>query len=289
MPTSVDERLLYEARVRTRIGVIAALGGVLLLISSIIQIAGPHANVNELTLGLITENKRFPLDIIANLIEGVGWVCIAITLNFLFASTQFRNPQLQPAFRVLAVVGTLLLAVTGLVSSIVVAIKAHEFVTTGSQTYAQANALTNSWELVSLSYVNLVGLLLSAIGFVLVSLNAMRVGLLTKFLGYIGMFAGVLVLFVLTPVPIVQTYWLVALGVLIAGRYPTGLPPAWLSGRAEPWPSSQQMREQRAAAQGRGQRGPRGRPAPAPAPAVPAEAPAATRATTPKRKRKRRK
>jgi hypothetical protein len=123
----------------------------------------------------------------------------------------------------------------------------------------------------------------------------MRVGLLTRFMGYLGIFAGILVLFVITPIPIVQAYWLIAIGYLISGRWPSGLPPAWQSGRAEPWPSTQQVREQRQKAmQDRRARGkPVGKPgkaAPAPAP-EPAVAPAGrgTRATTSKRKRKRRK
>jgi hypothetical protein len=282
---SRDDRLLYEARVRMRQGVIAGTAGACLLIASIIQIAGPHASVNELTLGLITENKRFPLDIIANVVEGVGWVCVALTLRFLFSSTRARNEQLGRAFGLIAVVGAYILAVTGVLSAIVVSVKANQFVTTGNQTYAQANSLTSGWELVTLSYVNLFGLLLTAIGFTLVSLNAMRAGLLTRFMGYLGIFAGILVVFVITPVSIVQTYWLIAVGVLIAGRWPTGLPPAWVSGEAVPWPSGP-PREQRPRQTGRGLFG---RPAPATPAPVPVEAPATTRATTPKRKRKRRK
>jgi hypothetical protein len=280
---SRDDRLLFEARVRMRQAVIAGAAGALLLIAAVIQIAGPHANVNELTLGLITEHKRFPLDIIANVVEGIGWVGVALTLRFLFTSTRARNEQLGPAFGMVAVVGAYILAITGVVSAIVVAVKADEFVTTGSQTYAQANALTSGWQLVSLSYINLFGLLLTAVGFTLVALNAMRVGLLTRFMGYLGIFAGILVVFVITPVPIVQTYWLIAVGVLIAGRWPTGLPPAWLSGKAEPWPSAQEARGERIRATGRG---PRGRPVPAAPAPVPAEGPTATRATTPKRKRR---
>jgi hypothetical protein len=132
----------------------------------------------------------------------------------------------------------------------------------------------------------------------------MRVGLLTRFMGYVGIFAGVLILFVVTPVPVVQAYWLVALGYLVSGRWPSGLPPAWMSGRAEPWPSSQAQRDQRMRQRGapRGQRpAPAGQPgapfgglfrkrAPAQPAPVPVEAPTGgTRATTPKRKRKRRK
>ena len=93
--------------------------------------------------------------------------------------------------------------------------------------------------------------LLLAIGFVMIALNAMRIGLLTRFMGYLGIFTGVLVLFPIgSPVPVVQGFWLITLGYLLSGRWPTGVPPAWRSGRPEPWPSSQELREQRIRAAG---------------------------------------
>jgi hypothetical protein len=97
--------------------------------------------------------------------------------------------------------------------------------------------------------------LLTAVSFVLVSLNAMRVGLLTRFMGYLGIFAGVLTIAAITPVPVVAGYWLVALAVLFLGRWPTGTPPSWRSGKAEPWPSTQQLREQAAAQREAGRSG----------------------------------
>ena len=35
---------------------------------------------------------------------------------------------------------------------------------------------------------------------------------------------------------LVLPFWLVALGVLFLGRWPRGVPPAWSTGRAQPWP-----------------------------------------------------
>jgi hypothetical protein len=133
------------------------------------------------------------------------------------------------------------------------------------------------------------GELALAVSFVLVSLQAMRAGLLTRFMGYLGIIAGILVLFVITPVPIVQAYWLVGLGVLFAGRWPSGMPPAWQTGRVERWPSSQELREQRMRERGGNGARPSGRQKPAREPVATATAaPKQTRATTPKRKRKRR-
>ena len=82
---------------------------------------------------------------------------------------------------------------------------------------------------------------------------------------------------------------MLALAYLLTGRWPSGVPPAWSSGRAERWPTRAEL----AAAGGQAPaRGGRVKRAPEPAPeTVGASAPTrtATRSTTPKRKRKRRK
>jgi uncharacterized membrane protein len=258
---TADEQLLYETRVRNRQAVVSALAGILLLAGAIVQLSGPHTAVDELTLDLITANKRFPLDLIAALLNAAGSLGVAWTLMFLFRSSSARRPELKSYIKYIAIAGGVLAAITGVVYAIVVAIKVHEFVTTGAQTYDEANNLTSSAGLLGLQLVGQLAALLLAVGFVLVSLNAMRVGLLSRFMGYLGIFAGVLVLFQVTQVPIVQAYWLLAFGYLVSGRWPTGVPPAWRSGRAEPWPSSQEMRARRGGAGANGRAKPSARPA----------------------------
>jgi hypothetical protein len=289
---TADEQILYESRVRTRQAIIAGLAGVLLVGAAAVQLSGPQSKVNELTIGLITEHKRFPIDVIGAVINGLGLCAVAWTLSFLFGITRARNPDLKSFIRGIAIAGGILAALTAVVYAVLVAIKADQFVTHGDQTYEQANHLTSGTAFVAVPLVGQVGALLLAVGFVLTALNAMRVGLLTRFMGYLGIFTGILVLFPIgSPVPIVQGFWLLALAYLFSGRWPTGVPPAWRSGRAERWPSSQQMREQRVKAGGGRDGGILGRPKPAAKPAQEAVvAPTATRtrADTPKRKRKRR-
>jgi hypothetical protein len=269
------------------------LAGVLLVGAAAIQLSGPHTSVDELTLDLITANKRFPLDLIASVVNAVASLLIAWTLVFLYQCARARSPEtVKPFIRIIVIVGAVLAAVAGIAYAIVVAIKVDQFVTTGSQTYEEANHLTSSGGLLVLQLLGQLAALLLAVSFVLVSLNAMRVGLLSRFMGYLGIFAGVLVLFQIIQIPIVQGYWLAALGYLFSGRWPTGIPPAWRSGRAEPWPSSAEMRARRAAGAAAGGGGGRRGPAPTPAP-QPAGAPAPagngrTRSNTSKRKRKRR-
>lgn len=284
---STDDQLLYESRVKPRQAAIAGAAAALLLIGAIIQLLGAHTQVDELTADLIAANKRFPLDMIAAVISGLGSLGLAWTLVFLFDMTRARNPQQRSYVRMIALAGGVLAAVGGVVYSAVIAIKVHEFVTHGSQTYDEANRLTGTGLLLALQLVVQAAALMLALSFVLVSLQAMRVGLLSRFMGYLGIFAGVLVLFQITQVPVVQAYWLVALVALLLGRWPSGMPPAWASGKAEPWPSSQQQRAQRAGvATGKG----RAKPATTPAPELATPGPSAARArsNTPKRKRKRR-
>jgi hypothetical protein len=282
---NAEAQLASEARFRNRQAIVAVLAGVLLVAASAVQLGGPHTKVDELTIDLIVANQRFPLDLVASVLNGLGSLLVAWTLSYLYRCSAARSPDVKPYVRWIALVGGVLAAVTGVIYAIIVAVKVHQFVTTGAQTYAEANHLTGSSGLLILQLVGQAAALLLAVGVVLVSLNAMRVGLLTRFMGYLGIFAGVLVLFQITQIPIVQGYWLAALGYLISGRWPTGVPPAWTSGRAEPWPSSAEARARKLAGAGRAA------PAPTPQPQAAgagAAVPSRTRAGTPKRKRKRR-
>jgi hypothetical protein len=105
------------------------------------------------------------------------------------------------------------------------------------------------------------------------------------------MFAGVLFLFPLIPIPAVQSYWLVALAYLLSGRWPSGVPRAWATGRAEKWPTTQELREQRIRAGARA--GGRTKPVPEPEPVGASTRSGPSSSSNPragqKRKRKRRK
>jgi hypothetical protein len=286
---SADAALVREGRVRNRFAAASIAAGFLLAGAAVFQLAGPHTKVDELTLDLITANKRYPLDLIGAIVEAIGWLGVAGALSFLFDAALLRNPQLKSFIKWLAIGGPVLAGISGVLYAVLIASKASDFVNSGAKTYLQASHLTGSGILLIVQLVGQLAALVVAVGFVLISLNTMRVGLLTRFMGYLGIFAGVLVLFVITPIPVVQSYWLIAIGYLISGRWPTGIPPAWRSGQAEPWPSSQSMRAARSkyVADNRSRMG-KAPKASAPEPVV-AQAPRGTRATTSKRKRKRRK
>jgi hypothetical protein len=142
--------------------------------------------------------------------------------------------------------------VASVVFQVVGAANLDFFASHGSQTYEEAKAASDFGALV---YVGIVFQLAFTVAIVMISVNAMRVGLLSRLVGYLGVISAVL--FILGPVipPIVQISWLGALALLLSGRAASGLPPAWERGEAVPWPSPAEMREARvrAAVAGRGE------------------------------------
>jgi hypothetical protein len=295
---NVEERLAYERRVGMRQAAIAALAGILLLGGAAIQRTGPMTNIAEQTLGLLVESRRATRDTIGPVLQGLGYFALGATLYYLFGVTRARNEAVRPRFiGIIGVAGGVLGGIGTIALWIVYVAKAKHFATHGNQTWMEANQQLSSVTLVVPQFLNYLGVLLTAVAVVLASLNAMRVGLLTKAMGYFGIFAGALIILPLVPIPIVLAFWLFGLAALFVGRFPGGVPPAWRTGKAEAWPSNQEIREQRMRARGGGDRGSRsgggflgGRSKPAPPPPPPPEATvgARTRATTPKRKRKRR-
>ncbi len=281
-------RVEYEQSVKMRYAVIFIAAAVFLFTAAVLGISGPHTKVDELTVDLITEHQRFPLDVIGSIINAFGLFAFAAATSYLWRCIKSRNEGLNRGSEICVLVGGGLASITQVVYSIMIAVKAHDFVSTGSQTYEQAHSLTNGTALLILQTLGPAPVLLLAIGVFFIALNGMRVGLLTRFMGYLGMFAGALIIFPLQPVPVVQGFWLVAIALMLAGRSPSPVPPAWASGVAEPWPSSTEQRAKRGAPAAR-ERGARAAK-PRNEPAVDGDGPQrSTRANTPKRKRKHRK
>ncbi|HUZ28845.1 MAG TPA: hypothetical protein VMU90_06365 [Solirubrobacteraceae bacterium] len=291
------EQHARELRLRLPYAVIAGVGGIALFAAAALTAVGPQPKVSELTLELIVTNKRVALEVAGAVINGLGLVALGLTLNFVGRAAQERRPQMTQAPRLTALAGGAIGAVGGIAYGIAIAIKAHQFVTSaGALSYVQANSLVGGGTLAVLQYLGLVGSLLLAIAFVLVSLNAMRVGLLTRFLGYLGMVAAAASLLLIGSAPalLIEVFWLLAIAYLLSGRWTSGEPESWGKGEAVPWPSSAEMREQRqraGGARGNARAKPQSRtPAkPASSDNKPATTVIRTRASTPKRKRKRRK
>ena len=83
--------------------------------------------------------------------------------------------------------------------------------------------------------ISTVGVLAMVFGMVYTNLWAMRVGLVSRFWGALGMAFGLfLILPIFPPVPGL-VLWFAVLGLMFLGLWPRPLPPAWEAGEAVPW------------------------------------------------------
>jgi hypothetical protein len=201
--------------------------------------------------------------ILGAVVYGFGSLAIFFAMAYLFRATRARRPGMPQIALILAAVGSVGFGVGRAVSEVARYLGARSFVDAVDKTNSAAtDALSPTATLVGQLIWETSALALG-FGIAIISLNAMRVGLLTRFMGVLGVIVGVAVAPIL-PIDqqgIIRVFWLAALGMLFLGRLPSGTPKAWTTGQAEPWPSQQQLREQREAARAEGT-AERGEPAP---------------------------
>jgi hypothetical protein len=252
-----EEQLSWEARVG-RIVAVAAFASALLLIASLVY---SSSKLNQQTndtvdgLRLLHENKSEVL--ITTILQSLSTALLAAPLWFLYQVTRYRRKELPSIARYLALFAPPVAAILAIIRQIQVA-----HVSDTVMSHLAANPLTpkaaNDLAKHELSHgsVQLVGGLALAAGlglafaFVIISLNAMRAGVLSKFMGIVGIIVGVLfVIPLLGSVPIVEVFWVAALGLLFLDKWPQGgRGPAWDSGEPIPWPTAQDRANQMAAA-----------------------------------------
>lgn len=310
---SPQEALAWEAAWRTRAAVATILAGILTIAGTTMAALAirstPNYDARTITvLGALRDastGRRIPpgrlssdavylghhiaAPIAGAVLLGLGTLLIFGTLGYLFRATRARRPALPQAFLVLAAAGAVLFGVGNVVAGIARFVGASHFPGAAHDlsNSAAADALTPQGFIAG-QIILQVGALAIGFAFVVICLNAMRVGLLTRFMGFLGIIVGVTFVLPLDQQAILRTFWLLAAGVLLLGRWPAGNPKAWTTGEAVPWPTQQELREQREAARGRGRTEPPPAPAP-PAPRRPEPVSASpSPATSKKKKRKRR-
>jgi hypothetical protein len=186
--------------------------------------------------------------------QAIGGVLVAlaalimlIPLRYLFLAIQARNPQLGRGGIIATVVGSILSGVGFLVYTIAFAIQAKDFSDQAVQTSGAARDAISTGAIQAATIIYQLGRFGLALAFVILSLNAMRVGLLSRFFGILGILSGVLLVLPIDQPGIIRSFFLIALGLMFLGRWMGGRPPAWQTGTAQPWPSQQELRERRAA------------------------------------------
>jgi hypothetical protein len=178
----------------------------------------------------------------SSVLRSTALLLLAVVAVYLYRATKARKPDLSKGVLVLALAGPLTLALGGLVHDVYLAAASADFAGREFQTIDGARDLVRGPVAVTTVGLSIAGTLALALWFVLGSLNAMRVGLLSRFMGVLGVIVGPAFVFGLAP--LVLTFWLIALGFLLFGLWPRGRPPAWEVGQALPWLSSRRLADE---------------------------------------------
>jgi hypothetical protein len=305
MPSAGEIRQQVESETerRNRLAVPAFAGGFLYLLSAIII---SQTLKSAPTVGLLqglapafsgqanpavsprAPEVRFISHHAFALIAGSAFAAIAVgalTLILLLVldATRFRRPQTWSVARPLVLFGGIAVVVVSIGHQVVSAVETHNFVAGHDYSnHAVDQALTKGTANTIVDYVDLLAGLALAVGMITTMVNALRVGLLPRWMGVLGIFTGLLIFLPIggAELQVVPALWMVMMGILLIGKWPKEDPPAWAAGEARPWPSQAQMRASKQAANGTAPA------AGADASAVPEPAQPAPKATSRKRRRK---
>lgn len=242
-----EEQLQWEARWSLPAAISAFVAGLMLLVSGLLFIPEDREGIEPNPDILLSIHEQAGAYLTSAALAAVGSLILIGVFFFLFRASISRGAAV-PRWFVYLVVGAPVLYAIATVWGALDAIDIADEFAGGTPIRGQAGEDRatdlggSSGLLVGLSTAGTVGM---AFLFVMLPLRARRVGLLTPFMGILGVVAGALIVFRgqlpgLTTV--LQAFWLGALGMLLLGRWPGGRGPAWVSGRAEPWPTAAQRR-----------------------------------------------
>jgi hypothetical protein len=267
MPSAgeIRQQVAHESERRSALAVPAFAGGFLYLLGAIVisntldgaptvgllQGLGPAlSGVANPAVSPRTPEVKFISHHALTLIAGstlaaISIVALTLVLLLLLDATRFRRPQTWSAAHPLVLYGGIAFAVVAIGHQVVNSIETHNFVVGSNHTNrAVEKALTSGAANTLVDYVDLLAGLALAAGVIGTMINALRVGLIPRWMSVVGIFTGLLIFFPIggSEFQVVPAFWMVMMGVLYFGRWRNGDPPAWAAGEARPWPPQGQMR-----------------------------------------------
>jgi hypothetical protein len=225
----------WERRWARPVAIAAILAAFLFLAGVILQTIGVD-RADDATQ-LASSHHHLAASLAGAVLLALGSALFAVPLYYLIRAARHRDDSIHPALVAFAFIGPLLLAVSTIMLWAATDDVAKTFLAGTDHTADTAKRLLDDSSLANAARGLGVAAALGLVaGMVYISLKAMRVGLLTRFWGTLGMALGVgsallgLVAFV------GLAFWFAYVGFLIGGWLKTGRPPAWEAGVAIPWP-----------------------------------------------------
>jgi Domain of unknown function (DUF4386) len=275
--------LEWERRFGPRVGLAALFAAAFIGGSFVLQLGTLRHSKNEADY-LRSVHQHASAYAAGGILQFLALLFVAGVLWYLFRASKYRRAQTPKIALVLGIAGPVALAIVGAINPFLVKHYAAEFAAlpTGSQTTQHAKDLLKGSGARTLGIVSLPAGLAFAFAMIMTNVNAMRTGLVSTFVGIIGVIGGLLFVLPLGPPQLLLFFWLISVAAVVLDRWPGGRGPAWESGEVEKWPSPRERRmAQTPQARGQGPGATRDGPEPEPE----AQAPMPTRSSR-KRKRK---
>jgi hypothetical protein len=234
-----------DTRRETREGRVAGALGILSVIVTFAALPIGASDVNR--TGGASDDRTFLLDVgssgggqlAALVLRCLGLLLVLAVIWFLYRAIRGRNPEHRAWVPIVGAVATLVIIGCTAYTFFQVRDIGREFVGSGPRTLARAQDLLDAGrEESTRRIVNVIqGLAALAFGvwISLTSLEAMRVGLLTRFLGVFGIGAGLTSAIGIPVAPALFIAWIGSVSALAVGYWPGGRPLAWDAGRAVSW------------------------------------------------------
>jgi hypothetical protein len=237
---SKAEILERESRWALPVALVTMLAVILFVGSTIIATTTISADGEADLLREVDSNEG--AYILSGILRALGSLLLFAPLLYLFRAAEARNPAVRSQLIGVIWVTPLFMAAGAIFSTFASIDAASEFVSSGIEGSGERadDAATDLIREASLrnvaSGLSLAGALGFAFIMVYTCLQAMRVGLLSRFWGSLGMALGAVSFILVQFMPFVLL-WFVYFGLLVAGWVPGGRPPAWAEGKAVPWPT----------------------------------------------------
>ena len=242
-----EQALQWEAK-WARPAALAAFFAAVLLIAQIVllqTVIEDRPDIEAIPDFLLSVDENPALLIGSRAAQAVAALLVGAVFYYLFRALQTRGAGVPSWFKYLIILGPVLYAI-GLVAGALGQVDVASEFADGTPIRDQAGddraeQLLEDNASAGVFAINFAGQVVTAFLFVMLPLRARRVGLMSPFMGILGVVAGALLVLQIVPVVpvIIQAFWLGALGSLIIGNWPGGRGPAWESGEAEPWPTPQ--------------------------------------------------
>lgn len=235
---NADRIVARERRTARPVGAAAILAAVLFVAAIVVNQNAGLGDAGTDSQFLISFEEDSGTLLLASLVQATGMLLVIAPLFYLFRAASARSDAMRSSLIGITVAGPVFLAVGTVVQWFAFDQAAGDFASTGGGLgipvgeYAE-DLIRDQGAYSAAQGFTFAGTLGFVIAIVYTALHAMRVGLLTRFWGTLGMALGVSMLFLGF---IGVLVFVLAVGLLILGAWPGGRPPAWEAGVAVPWP-----------------------------------------------------